>query len=262
MDLSVSKHHLVMIKVFSTLAFLILSLHLSAQETETQTMRMDTINVQGKIIAIDGSKISKVLIQSRTPNKKYFHSFNESTYTDSLGNFAFKGLKPIDTLSFRFLGSDYTYINRGSRYVTIKISPVVLKTTELDNPQITAKRVNKKKSANFVLTRDDIVCSFYGATSNAGFPGGTKNFVRYVNKNLVYPSLAIKNNIEGDVTVEFSISKTGNVLNPRIINGLGHGCDEAAVNAILTSPKWVPGIENGKAVVSTYQIDVSFKIED
>lgn len=262
MDLAVSKHHLVMIKVFSTLAFLIFSLHLSAQESESQMMRMDTINVRGKIIAIDGSKVSKVWIQSRTPNKKYFHSYNESTYTDSLGNFVLKGLKPIDTLSFRFLGSDYTFINRGSRYITIKISPVVLKTTEPDNPQITAKRINKKKDANFILTRDDIVCSFYGATSNAGFPGGTKNFVRYVNKNLLYPSLAIKNNIEGNVTIEFSVSKAGNVFNPKITNSLGYGCDEAAVNAILKSPKWMPGVENGKAVVSTYQIDVSFKIED
>lgn len=41
MNLSVWKHHLVMIKVFSTLAFLILSLHLSAQESETQMRRMN-----------------------------------------------------------------------------------------------------------------------------------------------------------------------------------------------------------------------------
>lgn len=83
-----------------------------------------------------------------------------------------------------------------------------------------------------------------------------------MNKNLLYPSLAIKNNIEGNVTIEFSVSKAGNVFNPKITNSLGYGCDEAAVNAILKSPKWMPGVENGKAVVSTYQIDVSFKIED
>ncbi|MBB6501753.1 energy transducer TonB [Pedobacter cryoconitis] len=260
-DLSIPKHPIIMTKIFNTIAFLLLSLHLFAQEPETQIMRMDTINVRGKIIAVDGSKVSNVWVQSRTPNKKYFHGLNESTSTDSLGNFVLKGLKPTDTLSFRASGSDYTFINHGSRYITIKIAPVALRAGGADNPQITARRINKKKDVNFILAKDNNIYCF-GPTDHAGFPGGTKNFVRYVNKNLVYPLSAIKNNIEGNVTVEFSVAKNGDVFTPKIINGLGYGCDEAAVNAILKSPRWIPGFENGKAVTSTFQIDVSFKIED
>lgn len=262
MDLLISAHPTIMTKTFTTLALLISSFHLSAQEQNPRILRMDTINVSGKIISLDGSKVSNVWIQSRTPNKKYINNINEGTYTDSLGNFVLNGIKPIDTLSFRAFRSDHTFINHGSRSVTITISPTVLSSISPDNPQVIAKRIHKKKEASFTLIQDDVICGYYGFTTQASFPDGIKKFVEYINKNLVYPPIAIQNNIEGTVTVEFSIFKEGAVIKPKIINGLGYGCDEAAINVVLKGPRWTPAIENAKPVVSTYQIDISFKLQD
>ncbi len=259
MDLSVFRHQVIMTKAFTTIVLLILSIYVQAQKLPSKIIRMDTINVRGKIIAIDGSNVYGIAIQSRTPHKKY-NGFKETAGTDSSGNFVLNGLKPIDTLSFRYAGVDYTFINKGSRYITIKVSSGALTVPGANKPQVTAKRIHKRKEVSFSVI-DNYNCNF-SILANAGFPSGIKSYAERINQNLVYPPAAIKNNIEGTVTVEFSVERNGDVVRPKIINGLGYGCDEAAINAILKGPRCSPGVANGRAVALTYQIDVTFKLED
>ena len=48
----------------------------------------------------------------------------------------------------------------------------------------------------------------------------------------VYPKEAISANISGPVTMNVLIAKTGTVLDVKVVKGLGHGLDEAAVAAL------------------------------
>jgi len=248
-------------KALYIIILILIHFELLAQEPKKQVMIMDTINVRGKIISIDGSKVSNIFIQSKTPNKLYFDSYNIGTYTDSLGNFELIGLKPIDTLSFRALSSDHIFINNGSRQITIKINQKVLENKVNDIPTISAKRVKRKNHAKFILSQDYTVCYFPTFSKNAEFRVPFQSFSQYINKNLIYPIPAIKNNIEGKVTIEFTVGTDGSILNPKIINGLGHGCDEAAIDVVLKSPKWIPEILNSKPVNSIHQTDIIFKLE-
>lgn len=47
----------------------------------------------------------------------------------------------------------------------------------------------------------------------------------------VYPDEAIAAGIEGDVQVQVTIETDGSVGDPQVVEGLGHGCDEAALDA-------------------------------
>jgi len=55
---------------------------------------------------------------------------------------------------------------------------------------------------------------------------------RALRKRIIYPEEAIQNNIEGTVTVLFTIDEEGNTSNFTVLEGIGHGCDEAVIDAI------------------------------
>jgi len=65
-------------------------------------------------------------------------------------------------------------------------------------------------------------------------PDSTEAVVRSlsVSRNGPYPRAAEDAGIEGTVWVEFTIDRLCTIKNKRVVEGLGYGLDEAALNAI------------------------------
>lgn len=80
-----------------------------------------------------------------------------------------------------------------------------------------------------------------------------------VHSNIVYPPLALQAGIEGRVIVQFIIDKNGQVLHPTVIRGIGGGCDEEAVRAVLKA-KFQPGLQRGRPVAVRYTLPITFRI--
>jgi TonB family protein len=64
------------------------------------------------------------------------------------------------------------------------------------------------------------------------YPGGSQAFKEFILGNLHYPDDAISANVEGSVVVEYEITDEGKVINPRILKGVGYGCDEEALRLV------------------------------
>ena len=94
------------------------------------------------------------------------------------------------------------------------------------------------------------------------FPGGENAMMKHVSQNIVYPEEAKEKEIQGRVFVSFVIEKDGSVSNVKVLRGIGGGCDEEAVRAISSMPKWKPGKMKGEPVRVNYQIPVMFKLND
>jgi TonB family protein len=92
------------------------------------------------------------------------------------------------------------------------------------------------------------------------FPGGEMARNQFLKVNIHYPDKAVKERIEGTVMVIFVIEDDGSLSNIRISKGIGGGCDEEAIRAVKTMPRWEPGIYNGKAVKVLVRMPVIFKI--
>src|SRR6187455_2990413 len=67
---------------------------------------------------------------------------------------------------------------------------------------------------------------------NPNYPGGNKAMDVFIKENLHYPEDALKNKIQGTVSVEIDIDAKGRVVASRIKHGIGHGCDEEAVRLV------------------------------
>ena len=84
---------------------------------------------------------------------------------------------------------------------------------------------------------------------------------KWVYQYLKYPDSAVRNGIQGRVTVEFIIEKDGKVSNVRVVKGVSDELDAEAVKVISASPKWKAGKVNGNKVRTSISIPVEFKLE-
>jgi protein TonB len=80
-----------------------------------------------------------------------------------------------------------------------------------------------------------------------------------IQKRIVYPEIAKRAGVEGKVLVLAFVDESGNVTKAEVIKGIGLGCDEAAINAIVQT-KFKPGIQRGKPVKVQVTIPVTFKL--
>ena len=79
-----------------------------------------------------------------------------------------------------------------------------------------------------------------------------------IQQMIAYPEIAKRAGIEGKVLVRAFVDETGSVTNAEIVKGIGGGCDEAAVDAILKT-KFTPGKQRGKPIKVQITIPVVFK---
>ena len=93
------------------------------------------------------------------------------------------------------------------------------------------------------------------------FPGGAGKMMEYIAKNIVYPTYAFDNGIQGRVFVSFVVERDGSISNVKAMRGIGGGCDEEAVRVIQSMPKWIPGRQRGETVRCSYTIPIIFKMQ-
>lgn len=64
------------------------------------------------------------------------------------------------------------------------------------------------------------------------YAGGMKALGQFVQSQLKYPEKAFTIGLEGTVIVDYDIDYQGNVVATRVLQGIGHGCDEEACRVI------------------------------
>lgn len=93
------------------------------------------------------------------------------------------------------------------------------------------------------------------------YKGGEKAFKEFLEKNLTYPLDAKDKGIEGTVYIEFIVNKDGTIESMAIMRGVSKALDDEALRVIkLTSGKWKPGKQNGKAVKTSMIVPIKFKL--
>ena len=90
------------------------------------------------------------------------------------------------------------------------------------------------------------------------FKGGPKELTKFIYTNLRYPKEAFEADIEGTIYLEYDIDYLGNVVATRVIQGVGHGCDEEAVR-IVKLMKFDVERNRGVHVLFHQKVKIQFK---
>ena len=82
-------------------------------------------------------------------------------------------------------------------------------------------------------------------------------FREYVRKNYIIPSIYYEAEPTGRSLVQFIIEADGSISNAKTMRDFDRLLDDELLRVINSSPKWTPGIHNGKAVRVSYQFPFS-----
>ncbi|MEO8237559.1 MAG: energy transducer TonB [Flavobacterium sp.] len=92
------------------------------------------------------------------------------------------------------------------------------------------------------------------------FPGGMSKFYTYVGNNFNKPELDADRTMR--VYVSFVIEKDGSMTDIIVKNDPGYGLGKEAVRVLKSlRTKWTPGILDGKAVRTAYNLPITIKTE-
>lgn len=104
--------------------------------------------------------------------------------------------------------------------------------------------------------------AFVFVEEQATFQGGdVGTFREWVQKNLVYPPVAVENGIFGRVTVQFAVNSRGDVVDVKILRGVDPSLDKETIRVIQSSPKWGAAKQGGRAVKQQFVIPVIFMLQ-
>jgi protein TonB len=112
------------------------------------------------------------------------------------------------------------------------------------------------------LEETNEIFEIFDVSEKASFPGGDEGLQRFLGENLVFPPMAMENDIEGTVNVVFVVDKTGRVKDIAILGGKkGFGLEEEAMRVIkMTSGKWKPAKQRDNAVNMRFRMPVKFQL--
>ena len=91
--------------------------------------------------------------------------------------------------------------------------------------------------------------------------GGQTAIVLAIQRAVKYPSLALHNGVEGKVYASFTVNEKGEIIDLRIVKGLGSGLDEETIRAIKSLPRFIPGKQNGREVSVSFTVPVTYRIQ-
>ena len=122
------------------------------------------------------------------------------------------------------------------------------------------KQVQQAKSSKNMQSEQESTVVYDVAETMPQFPGGHGEFMKYMTANVKYPKAAVLAKKQGRVIVTFVIDKDGNVTEPKVLRSVDEALDAEALRVISSSPKWIPGTQDGKPVNVKYTVPVSFQL--
>jgi TonB family protein len=94
----------------------------------------------------------------------------------------------------------------------------------------------------------------------AQFVGGMDALYTWLTDNLVYPQEALDNDIEGNVVVKFAVMADGSVDKVEAVSSPSKLLSAEAVRLLKSSPKWIPGKNEDKVLVSYFYLPIIFRL--
>lgn len=142
----------------------------------------------------------------------------------------------------------------------VDLAAFAQKTKQTVGTKKKAKQAQQTKSSNKTQKDKKSTIVYDVAETMPQFPGGHGEFMKYMTANVKYPKAAVLAKKQGRVIVTFVIDKDGNVTEPKVLRSVDEALDAEALRVISSSPKWIPGTQDGKPVNVKYTVPVFFQL--
>lgn len=115
-----------------------------------------------------------------------------------------------------------------------------------------------RRIADGVCTRQRFTRQLQGGTT-CPIPEGETALLQFLAENIRYPADALEKNIRGSVVIGFTVDKTGNVTDVKVLKPLHPSCDAEAVRVVKMLKKFKPAKTGGKEVAIRMVLPIRFQ---
>ena len=95
---------------------------------------------------------------------------------------------------------------------------------------------------------------------NASFPGGDEECMKWLRKNIRYPSICQEQGVQGRVIVAFVVNRDGSIVDVKVVRSPDENLSEEAIRVVKLMPKWKPARQGNKTVRSRFNLPVMFRL--
>jgi protein TonB len=95
---------------------------------------------------------------------------------------------------------------------------------------------------------------------NASFPGGEEECMKWLRKNIKYPSICQEQGVQGRVIVAFVVNRDGSIVDVKVVRSPDEHLSEEAVRVVKLMPKWKPARQGNRTVRSRFHLPVMFRL--
>ena len=130
------------------------------------------------------------------------------------------------------------------------------------NGQVSSKEIYQNKvvvDKQYFNESAEIIIDTTNKDKDAAFPGGNKAWVKYLLKQIYFPTqFKIVNADQAVVVVNFTINEDGKVEDVEVSTPFYPDFDKIAKNAIMKCPGWLPAINHNRKVKSMMRQPITF----
>ena len=149
-----------------------------------------------------------------------------------------------------------------------KAEQVFLAPAGIQNPKTAAVTTDpnallKPKTKNKPIRLDTVFEGkvFVAVEQIPTFPGGMDAFYHFLARNITYPAMMKEKGIQGREIISFIVEQEGSLSNIKAVRSIDPAADAESIRVMGLSPKWNPGLQNGKTVRVAYSVPISFTLE-
>ena len=232
------------------------------EEKSVENLPEEKVKVAGKVVdEKNGLSVlgASVLVRGTT----------YGTLTDMDGNFSIVANEG-DVLLFSFVGMQTQSVivpKGGAKSMVVSMKDDVQNLDEVmvvgyaayedENEVVETKSI---KLPTEEKREDEEQVIFQVVDEMPSFPGGMRECMMFLGRNIKYPVLAQKAKIEGRVIVQFVVDKDGSISDTKVVRSVSPELDAEALRVVGLMPKWNPGKQRGKAVAVKYTMPIMFSI--
>jgi TonB family protein len=171
---------------------------------------------------------------------------NVGTVTDMQGNYELTTENTKNTdLVFSFIGMQSKEVDAHTDKVDVELEQDVSQLSEVVVMGYGAENITEKERPTIEFATPE---------------GGRIAYKQYLEKNIKYPELALQNEIEGKVTIQFTVEPSGKLTDFKVLKGIGYGCDEEVIRLIKAGPKWTATKRDDEVVKDKVKVRLRFRL--
>lgn len=243
--------------------------------------------ITGSVRKQDGQSLQLANIVEKDENQRIV----AYAITDDNGNYSLKVVNPKHKIHISYVGCKSKTLDIDSNQIDV----VLEQDMQLSDVQVVAYSDSidhnslRYQEVDYVSVDGD---GFDIVEQAPFFPGGQAEIMKYLSRHLKYPRVAREMRVEANITVKFTVDKTGFVRSPQVVDisagspllapetlkALQHddmdariaakdyqdaveAMKEEAIHVVRNMPRWEPGRQNGKRVETTYTLPINFKLK-